>query len=126
MTEWKPKILLQSYIVFIISAIAPSVMIWILYGQIFGSSQVLTYGSYRYPHWANLIGWSLASVSIAVIPIMTMHELFRTIFRARSEKTLRNRLTKPFHPTGKWWTNYQRSLNEKKIDLMIQSGTDND
>ncbi|KPM11783.1 sodium- and chloride-dependent glycine transporter-like protein [Sarcoptes scabiei] len=55
MTEWKPKILLQSYIVFIISAIAPSVMIWILYGQIFGSSQVLTYGSYRYPHWANLI-----------------------------------------------------------------------
>ena len=38
----------------------------------------ITYESYVYPWWANLLGWAMACSSILCMPIMAVIQILRT------------------------------------------------
>lgn len=119
MTNWRPRILLKSHLTVMISAVAPAVLAWILYGEIFGGQlESLKYGSYQYPKWAIWIGLSLALTSILAIPIVMFSEIIQKIFIDKKPQSLMDRLASLIRPTTKWWENYQKVLLENKISTL--------
>lgn len=126
MTKWKPKILLQSHLVIMITVIAPGVMLWILVKQLF-ETPALNYGSYQYPYWAIWIGWSFALLSIIAIPLMMIKESLLVLFSNKySKKTINQKLRILIKPTGKWWNNYNHMhKNESFYDDTIMNNVHN-
>ncbi|XP_046913168.2 sodium- and chloride-dependent glycine transporter 1 [Dermatophagoides farinae] len=126
MTKWKPKILLQSHLVIMITVIAPGVMLWILVKQLF-ETPALNYGSYQYPYWAIWIGWSFALLSIIAIPLMMIKESLLVLFSNKySKKTINQKLRMLIKPTGKWWNNYNHMhKNESFYDDTIMNNVHN-
>ncbi|XP_027204167.2 LOW QUALITY PROTEIN: sodium- and chloride-dependent glycine transporter 1-like [Dermatophagoides pteronyssinus] len=125
MTKWKPKILLQSHLVIMITVIAPSVMLWILSKQLF-ETPALKYGSYQYPYWAIWIGWSFALLSISAIPLVMIKELLRILFcYGYSKKTINQRLRMLIRPTNEWWNNYHRMHGHDNDDTTMDNDIHN-
>uniref|UniRef100_T1KSR7 Transporter n=1 Tax=Tetranychus urticae TaxID=32264 RepID=T1KSR7_TETUR len=52
------------------------IMVIIIYGLI--SYEPLTYGDYRYPVWANILGFCIAASSVLCIPIVAIYQIYIT------------------------------------------------
>jgi len=48
----------------------------IIYGLV--NYQPLTYGDYKYPNWANILGFCIATSSIICIPAMAIYQIIIT------------------------------------------------
>jgi len=109
MTGFKPPLLLKSHIVVMISTVAPIVIGVILVKDVIGliaDDDVITYGKYVYPPWAQWIGWSLALLSIAAIPCGAIQHI---IYVFTSGNILRN-LKSSLKPTKLWRRNAELNL----------------
>lgn len=56
----------------------------------------VTYGEYKYPTWAVIMGWSIGVCSVVPVPVIFIY----TVYAA--EGTLRQRLIKVLSPTPNW------------------------
>lgn len=118
MTQWHPKVLLKSHLVVTITALAPAVIMIILYKEmsvLFKSEAQLKYGTYDYPHWAILAGWGMVSTSVIAIPLGVGHQFLKTM--CSREKSFCKRLRMLTNPTELWWAN--ATENEKPNTLAI-------
>ncbi|CAG2105152.1 unnamed protein product [Medioppia subpectinata] len=90
MTGWMPSDIMRSHIIVMITTCSPIAIAIILYKDIFGllyNEEVITYGKYVYPSWAQWIGWSLALISVAAIPLGAISHLtpFVQLFVVRKQ-----------------------------------------
>lgn len=113
MTGWRPNTVLKSHIVVMISAIAPAVILVILYREVGGlfltGAPPLTYGSYTYPDWANKAGIAIALLSISSIPLYMLQQACVFLCGCTSSmngKTFGARLWALVQPTDLWWRNH--------------------
>lgn len=116
MTGWKPSLLLKSHIVVMISTISPIVIALILAKDVVGliaDDEVITYGKYVYPIWAQWIGWSLALISIIAIPLGAIHHI---IYIFTSGNIIKN-LKLSLKPTKLWRKNAELNIALKKNSL---------
>ncbi|KAG8182150.1 hypothetical protein JTE90_014560 [Oedothorax gibbosus] len=100
MTGWKPGVWIRSHLVVTIMTISPIVigvillMSWIYF-------EPLKLGDYVFPTWGNAIGWTLAMIPIACIPL-------GALWQAATKHTdlpLLKRLRKLTQSTDKWRAN---------------------
>lgn len=113
MTGWRPNTVLKSHIVVMISALAPAVILVILYREVGGlltsGAPPLTYGSYAYPDWANKAGIAIALLSISSIPLYMLQQACRLLCGCTSSmngKSFGGRLRALVQPTDLWWRNH--------------------
>ncbi|CAG2180417.1 unnamed protein product [Oppiella nova] len=104
MTGWKPSTLIRSHIVVMITTCSPIAIIIILYKEVFGllfDEEVITYGKYIYPPWAQWVGWSLALISMAAIPLGVIQHIVQVFTSGNIIQNLKCSL----RPTKLWSQN---------------------
>lgn len=113
MTGWRPNTVLKSHIVVTISAIAPAVILTILYrevgGLVMAGAPPLTYGTYQYPDWANRAGIAIALLSISSIPLYMAKQAAVHLCGCASAMnglSFGGRLRALVQPTDLWWRNH--------------------
>ena len=67
----------------------------VMFGLFYHES--LQYEEYRYPSWAEGIGWSLAMSSILMIPLTAIITLCRTEGTLKEVKFFKNKLRLPYN-----------------------------
>lgn len=117
MTSWRPSLLLQSYLVVLISLVAPIVIGVILFKELYllvhHHASPLQYGSYHFPPWTGWLGWAIAGLSISAIPLGALHQLATFCCQSGYTKPLGQRLSGLFQPTEAWWQNADNSLGHR-------------
>ena len=127
MTGWNPRTLIKSHIVIMISTIAPTVILVILYREVYGvistDAPPLTYGNYQYPDWANKLGWGVALLSILSIPLYMLQQTLSILCACSSpHKSFYHRLKALVQPTELWWKNQQDNCPPNELHLLkVQS-----
>lgn len=56
---------------------APMFLMFIIVYGLLGY-EPLSYEDYVYPHWANVLGWTISGSSIAMIPIVACYKIIMT------------------------------------------------
>ncbi|XP_023220597.1 sodium- and chloride-dependent glycine transporter 1-like [Centruroides sculpturatus] len=117
MVDWVPNWWIKSHLTVTLVTISPTLIAlilllsWIEY-------KPLELGNYVFPTWANAIGWMMAIIPIACIPIGIFHEIFikhrKRPFSERAKKWIR--------PTSEWFDNSHRNGVLKDNSLYSSEG----
>ncbi|XP_067130838.1 sodium- and chloride-dependent GABA transporter 1-like [Centruroides vittatus] len=117
MVDWVPNWWVKSHLTVTLVTISPTLIAlilllsWIEY-------KPLELGNYVFPTWANAIGWMMAIIPIACIPIGIFHEIFikyrKRPFSERAKKWIR--------PTSEWFDNSHRNGVLKDNSLYSSEG----
>lgn len=100
MINWVPNWWIKSHLIVTLVTISPSVITLILLLS-WINYKPLMLGNYVFPTWGNAIGWTMAIIPIACIPIGIFHEIFIKHWK----RPFSERAKKWIHPTSEWFGN---------------------
>jgi solute carrier family 6 amino acid transporter-like protein 5/7/9/14 len=116
---------------FIYLTMSPAIITVILIIS-WANHEPLTKGDYKYPEWADGVGWTIAMIAICSVPAVAIYQLIMAVYRASKRpgfdfiSDFPNILYKLTHHTDDWRNNAYSALSvQEQNDNTEEAGIDN-